>query len=334
MTPVLDLRRLRVFLAVAEEQHFGAAAQRLFLSQPTVSHHVRTLERDLGVRLLNRDARAVTLTPAGALLARQAGQLLDTGDRLVAQVRATAAATAPPVRVALTTGADGGHLITQAIERLHESRPHVRVLSTYTFGHQLAPLRSGEVDLTLAYLPFAEEELDGIDVTVLREEPRAVYLAAHHRLAGRTSLTVDDIADETFFDRPSVPGFSATWVAYWTLQAERRGRGRDYDLPTTSYEDHAAAIGQGLAISIAPASVIDYYRGRGMVAIPLTDVPPARTALLRLESRRSEDTLALVAAARQIAAEARRPSPGRPRPALDVQDDRSPGADGDVRAAS
>ena len=177
------------------------------------------------------------------------------------------------------------------------------MLIRYVFGHQLDLLRNGEVDFALTYLPFAVDELRGIEVVVLREEPRAVYLAADHPLAGRSSLSVDDIADETILDEPTVPGFSPTWVDFWTLRNERRGRGRSFRLPVSSYEDHAAAIAQGLAVAVAPASVIDYYRGRNMVAVPLADVAPARTALLSLQNSSGPELAAFIAAVRKVAPE-------------------------------
>src|SRR5919201_3351084 len=114
----LDLRRLRYFVAVAEELHFGRAAERLYLAQPVLSRHVRKLETELGVELFARTSRHVELTPAGERLLEEARQLLAAADAASRRMRGVAAA---PAR--LTIGFFVGDTFTAAVRTFLAQRP-------------------------------------------------------------------------------------------------------------------------------------------------------------------------------------------------------------------
>jgi DNA-binding transcriptional LysR family regulator len=281
----LNLQRLRYFVTVAELGHVSRAAAAHHITQQAMSDQVRRLESELQVRLFDRTAKGVRLSPAGQVLAAGARSLLSDADRLRARVRAAAAPEAP-LQVAVATGARGGWLVNEAAARLRTEHPDLRLQVRHILAGQLESLRDGEADLLVAFLPFSDEELEGVEVHPVAEEPRAVYLWPGHPLAGRDSLTVDDVADETWFDRPVPPDFSPTWIDYWTLRRERAGRGRTAESPVHSFEDLAAAIGRGEGVAVSTFADRDFYRRPDLVAVRLRDLPPATVAVLHLAEHR------------------------------------------------
>lgn len=193
----MELRHLRYFQAVAEEKHFGRAAQRLHMAQPPLSQQIRQLEDELGVTLLRRTTRRVDLTPAGAAyLARVRGIL-----------QAVDAAGEEAVRIdhglegRLVLGCVGSatySLLPALARALREQLPGV----DFAFrGEMLSPdqldaLRDGSIDLALMRpVPELAQALD-LDVTSLREEKYVVALPEGHRLAGRARVRVSDLRDE------------------------------------------------------------------------------------------------------------------------------------------
>lgn len=176
-----QLSHLRAFLAVAEERHFGRAAQRLGLSQPAVSRRVRGLEEALGVPLLERTSRLTRLTDAGEALLRPARDLLDAADRLQ-----TVANTRGRVTVAFVASTTAGYAAAVA--------PHAEILQLAVTN--IAPaLRRGDVDFAIT------RPLPGVDDLVqlqIAEEPTYVAVAASHPLAARGAIDCAELDGETF----------------------------------------------------------------------------------------------------------------------------------------
>jgi DNA-binding transcriptional LysR family regulator len=193
----MELRHLRYFEAVAEERHFGRAAQRLHMAQPPLSQQIRQLEDELGVTLLHRTTRRVDLTPAGA------AYLV----RVRAILRDVEAAGEEAVRIdqglegRLVIGCVGSatySLLPALARALRDQLPGV----DFAFrGEMLSPdqldaLRDGSIDLALMRpVPDLVQAVD-IEVTSLREERYVVALPEGHRLAGRARVRVSDLRDE------------------------------------------------------------------------------------------------------------------------------------------
>jgi DNA-binding transcriptional LysR family regulator len=186
----LEVRQLRYFVAVAEELHFGRAAERLGMAQPPLSRAIRELERQLGVRLLERTTRQVTLTPAGQVLLRDARTALDAVAAADRRARHAGART-PKLRLALKADHDAGLLprLLAAYEREEAALP-VELIHGGR-GEQASALRDGRADVALLSTPFDER---GLDIEPLITEPRLVALAATDPLAARTSLRLADLA--------------------------------------------------------------------------------------------------------------------------------------------
>ncbi|WP_436524550.1 LysR family transcriptional regulator [Actinoplanes sp. HUAS TT8] len=189
----LEVRQLRYFVAVAEELNFGRAAVNLRMAQPPLSRAIKELERRLGVTLLERTTRQVTLTPAGESLLRDARVVLDAVEAAVRRAQ-NAGRPQPVLRVALKADYDAGMLprILDEFRRDPAAIP-VEVLLGGR-GDQVAALRDGRADVGLMPGPFDER---GLDTESLLTEPRVVALPAGDPLAAHTELCLADLAGRT-----------------------------------------------------------------------------------------------------------------------------------------
>src|SRR4051794_25861393 len=186
----LESRQLRYFVAVAQELHFGRAAQRLGMAQPPLSRAIRDLERQLGVQLLERTTRQVALTPAGQVLLRDAGSALDALDAAVRRAQ-HAGRSAPTLRLALKADYDAGllHTILATYQREAAALPVEPIYGNV--GEQALAVRQGRADVALGPTPFDQR---GLDAEPLATEPRLVALATEDPLATRPWLHLHDLA--------------------------------------------------------------------------------------------------------------------------------------------
>lgn len=190
----MDLRQLRYFVAVAEEQHFGRAAARLHMAQPPLSQAIRGLETDLGVELLRRTTRRVDLTAAGAAYLERARQILATVDEAGHEARLVASGSIG--RLAIGCVGSATYSLLPALARgLSAELPGI----DFAFrGEMLVPdevrsLRTGEIDIALLRPPVVDP---AISLRVLRSERMVAAFPADHRLAHRRRIRVRDLRDQ------------------------------------------------------------------------------------------------------------------------------------------
>jgi DNA-binding transcriptional LysR family regulator len=191
----MELRQIKFFMAVAEERHFGRAAERMYITQPALSQHVRRLERELGAELFDRSARQVRLTPAGEAfleVARRVSRQADT-------------ATVPAGRA--EAGEAGGlglgvHMPVAApvlsvlLAHWSRMRPAVRPRLTSGRADELIDLvRRRELDVALVDGPVTDGSLSS---AVVSEDQLVIVLPADHRLAREDSVTFDHLRGERF----------------------------------------------------------------------------------------------------------------------------------------
>ena len=244
------LQRLRYFVAVAEELHFGRAAERLSMSQPPLSQQIRLLERDLDMALFDRSTRRVTLTDAGAFLYPEAVRLLgaaDGVDRLMVQHRNGHAGT---LRVGFVDSA-AYEVMPRAVSEYRRRWPKVDYeLHTMSSDEQARALREGRIDLGIGR---ADADPVHVDATLVTHEPLLVAAAASHRLAAESTTSLADLESETFigFDRSVSPSLHA--VLYGMLAAA----GGVYDpiIEATEYTTILGFVAAGEGVAIVPASV-------------------------------------------------------------------------------
>ncbi|KAA2252551.1 LysR family transcriptional regulator [Solihabitans fulvus] len=202
-----ETRELAYFVAVAEELHFGRAAARLGMAQPPLSRAIRQLERRLGVTLLERTSRRVSLTPAGEVLLRESRKALEA---VAAAVRRTQRAGRPEQRliVVMKPGVDGS-MMMDILTRYEAELAAVPVdMLVCGIGEQATLLREGRADIGVLHSPY--DDLSGFDTETLRVYRSVVVLPRDHRLAERLSVRVADLRDETMPRWPGAPKDGAT----------------------------------------------------------------------------------------------------------------------------
>jgi DNA-binding transcriptional LysR family regulator len=195
---MLDLRLLETFREVATRGSFSAAAEALSFTQPAVSQHIARLEKQVGAKLFERDARGVRPTRAGQTMLRHAEALLDAAARAEADVKSAAGLHVPHVMLgAFPTSAAG--IVPMALRELRAAHPDVRAQLRVIEGDPaLDELSVGRLDLTLLIgsvlnpAPFRE----GIETEEIMEDPMLVALPRSHRLATHPTIQMTDLAAE------------------------------------------------------------------------------------------------------------------------------------------
>jgi DNA-binding transcriptional LysR family regulator len=269
-----ETRELRYFVTVAEELHFGRAAQRLGIAQPPLSRAIKQLERRLGVALFERSSRQVTLTAAGEVLLAEGRIALDA---VLAATRRTQRAGSP--RIILATKAGGDASLLPEILAEYETQPGaVPVEFAFAGAERSAMLRDGRADVGFMHRP--RNNLTGLDWEDLLTERQVVLLPGHHRLAGKDSVSMADLRGETM---PRWPGTEGTGPVI-----------RD-----TSQLMQLISLGR--MVAVAGESVRDRMHA-GMVAIPVPDAPPTTLVIAWPQRSRSLQVAAFVQAAVAVAA--------------------------------
>ncbi|MGQ4483603.1 LysR family transcriptional regulator [Streptomyces sp. SAS_276] len=278
----LDLRKLRYFVAVADQLHFGRAADELHIAQPVLSRQIRALEQDLGASLFTRDRHGVELTAAGRQLLADAGPLLASTQAIRRRVSAAAGG-----KRRLMVGFRAGVAVTPAARAFEKRHPDVVVdVQRIEGDDQAAMLLDGRIDVGYVRLPIDET---GLRVTPLYAEPRVAVLSAGHRLAGKEQVTEADLADEPL-----------VWHGEPSTQPTKR------PLPNAGYPvrgvdetlEHVAA-GRGISFLARSASV--FYSHPDVVYVPIPDLTPDQVCLAVAASHVSPVVEDFVAAARSAA---------------------------------
>ncbi|GMA17188.1 LysR family transcriptional regulator [Deinococcus metallilatus] len=191
----MELRHLRHFVALAEEEHFGRAAERVFVVQQALSNSIKNLEDEVGVPLVLRTTRRVQLTPAGREFLVGARETLAQAAQTVERARRAARGEVGRLTVGFVSGLAFGGL-PEIVRAFRELYPNVSVdLRELTAQEQEAGLRGGQIDVGLMLLPVRDP---GLDSQPLWRQPLVAALPAGHPLARRRRLRIADLRDERF----------------------------------------------------------------------------------------------------------------------------------------
>lgn len=276
----LETRELRYFVAVGEELHFGRAAHRLGIAQPPLSRAIRQLEQRLGVRLLDREPRGVTLTEAGAVLLREARPALEA---VAGAGRRARQAAGPPRPLVLATKAGASHELLRRLLDTFERDAAVAPVEVLLceVGEQAGLLRSGRADVALMHEPY--DDLARFATTPLHVESQVAIVPAQHPLATRDTVTLAEVSDV-----PDLP------IARWPRLDGTYPDGPGPEVHTQSQLAQLVALGRTLLVIPVSSRA---WQWPEHVAVPVVDAPDVTTVLGWRSGETSAPVASLVRAA-------------------------------------
>ncbi len=282
----METRELTYFVAVAEELHFGRAAERLGITQPPLSRAIGRLERRLGATLLERTSRQVTLTEAGAVLLQEGRAALDAVAAAERRVRRTALALTGQPSVVLASKAGASAELLAKLLHAYDSEPGAAAVEVLLCGpgQQEGLLRDGRADVALLHRPF--DSIAGFDVEDLLTEGQVLVIPAGHSLSTRTSVTMAEVESLTDLPLPRWP----------------QRDGSHLDGPGPAVRDLTQLrqlIALGRACTVAPASIAADLN-EDLVCVPVSDAVEVTTVIAWPPHSRSEAVAGLVRAATSI----------------------------------
>ncbi|MEV6538522.1 LysR family transcriptional regulator [Streptomyces sp. NPDC051665] len=258
----MEIRELRYFVALAEELHFGRAAQRLEMAQPPLSRAIARLERQLGITLLERTSRKVTLTEAGAVLLSEGRAILSAV--AAAERRTQQAAHKHPRLVLAVKSGTADEFLAKLLDAYRAEPGAATVDLLLCEAHQQQTLlQNGQADVALLHLPF--DSAAGLDTEILRTEGQVAILPTSHSLAGRSQLRTAEVTA-----LPELP------MARWPGPGGGYPEGPGAEVRNLTQLFQLIALGRTTVIM--PESAGADLR-RDLTAVPVLDAPPVTTVI-------------------------------------------------------
>ena len=274
----MTLTDLRYIVALARERHFGRAAERCFVAQPTLSVAVKKLEDELGVLIFERGVGDLRITPVGERIVAQAERVLNEAN----QVKELALAGKDALTGTLRLGAIytiGPYLLPSLIPRMVQAAPDMPLLIEENFTARLAEfLKAGEVDAIVVAAPFIEP---GIVTRPLYDEPFRVVMPAGHAWSRREAIQPEELEQEKLLLLGAGNCFRDQ-----VLQACPRGSGHSGTLQRTlegsSLETIRHMVASGVGLTVLPSSAADgLERSNPLLAVkPFAEAEPSRRVVL------------------------------------------------------
>jgi LysR family hydrogen peroxide-inducible transcriptional activator len=268
----MNLRDLRYLVVLADTRHFGKAAEKCCVSQPTLSAQIRKLEDYLGVTLVERKPRNVTLTEVGEQIVARARSALRDSDEIVAIAKLSHDPLAGTLRMALIPTL-APYLLPRVAPRIHKAVPKLQLLLfEYQTATLLERLRDGDIDLGILALPV---DAEGLESQELFDEPFMVALPKDHPLAKRASLKVEDLRDEKLLlleDGHCLRDQALSVCGHVGIKEPQ-------DFRATSLETLRQMVGAGLGITLLPALATTgpFAETRNLAIKPFARPVPRRT---------------------------------------------------------
>jgi LysR family transcriptional activator of glutamate synthase operon len=273
----MELRQLRYLVALADEQHFTRAAAREHIAQPALSQQIRRLEQEVGLALVERTTRRVTVTEAGQTLVARARRILSEMEAANAEMQALAGVRTGHVMLG-TMHTMGPVDVSLALAVFHQRHPAVELTVREESSEELAEMLRDDL-LDLAFLSVTERiESHGLGLHQLVSEELVVVLPADHQLAGRGTLHMTELADEQFISyRPG-----ARLRELLTFAARHAGFEPQVKLESNESERIKRLVARDMGVAILPRS--DAERPGPEVAVA-TLIEPSLTRDITLACR-------------------------------------------------
>lgn len=298
MWETVELREIRVFLAIADELHFGRAAERLGITQSRASQSLRELELKLGTTLVERSSRHVALTPAGDRFRREIEPLHEQLCEVLVRATASAGELGASLRLGLLTALSGGPRLLEIIGEFERRHPTCAIeVKEVALANRLESLRGGEVDLLVTRLPFTHGDVE-IGPTLF-SEPRVLAVAADHPLSGREQVTTEDIADFEIIDVEGL--MPPELVQEFMPTSSRSGRPmKRRKLEHAEISELLTLIARGRIVHATVPSSMEHFAHPGIRSVPIADLPEWASALTWLRPTDNAAVRAFVAAAEEM----------------------------------
>lgn len=280
----MNLRDLRYLVALADTRHFGRAAEKSHVSQPTLSAQIRKLEDYLGVKLVERQPRKVALTDVGARIVERARRILQDSDAMVDLAQLSRDPLAGKLRVAMIPTL-GPYLLPIVAPKIRKALPKLQLL---LYEHQTATLlerlQEGEIDLGILALSVDTRDFEA---RALFDEPFMVAMPSAHPLAKKASVRVEELAGETLMLLDDGHCLRDQALDVCSRVDVREAQ----DFRATSLETLRQMVAAGLGITLLPELATEgaFASGRNVAARPFAK-PVSRTigAVWRKSSTRLE----------------------------------------------
>ena len=286
MRPLPTLKQLRYLSVLAREKHFGRAAKECFVTQSTLSAGIAELELILGSPLAERTKRSVMLTPLGREIARRADKLLREAEDLIELAAARRHPLSGDFRLGVIPTI-GPFLLPRILPELQGAYPDLKLyLKEDQTERLLGQLRAGTLDAVLLALPY---EMEGMKTRILARDMFSFACPTSHRLAGKTSITNDEIADSNLLLLEEGHCLRDHALAACHLESGRKPAGFE----ATSLQTLVQMVASGLGQTLLPQLALDarLTAGLDVAIIPLADRNAARQIGLawRATSPRHDD---------------------------------------------
>ena len=275
----MTLTELRYIAALARERHFGRAAEKCFVSQPTLSVAIKKIEDELGVILFERNRNEVTVTPTGARIVEQAQRVIEE----TAAIRQIATQGKDQLATPLRVGAIytvGPYLLPQLIPILHKRAPQMPLLLQENFTARLAELlKHGDLDVIVLSLPFADT---GIATQALYDEPFRVVLPAAHAWSKKTRIPAGQLCNETLLLLSAGNCFRDQVLQTCPRLNRPDTSNLQQTLEGSSLETIRQMVASGAGITVLPSTAADAKAAAGpLIAVrPFTAPQPSRRVAL------------------------------------------------------
>ncbi len=297
----MDLRRLKYFVAVAEQGSFRGAADRLHIAQSALSRRIQELEVEIGQELFDRTGGRLRLLPAGDVLLGHARAILKAVDDAARQMASHADGQIGLLRLGMTAMSGQIGFVARAIRQFRDAHPRVGVdLQLLVASKEIVEsVRNGALDAAIVY---GDAEWDGCDWRTLRQYQPYFAVPAGHPLAGREAIAVGELAGEDLilFSRALDP------VRYDTLIASfvRAGITPNIIHELPSEDVRLALVRAGLGVTLVSGSIFERGAPAGIIALPARDLDLDRNLnVLWRADHQSPALLALVSAFETAAAQ-------------------------------
>lgn len=275
----MTLTELRYIVAVARERHFGRAAQKCFVSQPTLSIAIRKLEDELGVTLFERGALAIAVTPVGRRIVEQAQRVLEETDVIKQIATQGKDDLAVPLRLGVIYTI-GPYLMPQLIPLLRRHAPKMPLLIRENFTAELHELlKNGDLDLLILSLPFAGP---GIVTQAVYDEPFRVVLPAGHPWTSKSRIPAKELCEENLLLLSSGNCFRDQVLQSCAGGRRATDSGVQQSLEGSSLETirHMVASGTGITVLPVTAAEAKTAENRLIAVRPFTAPVPSRRVAL------------------------------------------------------